>query len=211
MFRRHPTWRKLPLKEIVKRAKIVVIDDDEFPYQKLFKRDGYSIEKWPDVKDVSRLEEGDFDVILLDLFGVGKAQSERQGFGILEHIRERRPAQIVVAYSNAEWSVEYQPFFQDADAVLHKTKDDYYEFKRTVDDLLQQRFSFGFYAARVRDELGDSADLIPKLDRRVSRAVASGNTAPLRHTLLERVEDKITVDRVIAVVEIAIEIGKQLA
>lgn len=211
MLRQRPSWRPLPLKEIVKRTRLVVIDDDEFTYQKLFKRDGYNIEKWPDVKDLTRLEEGDFDLILLDLYGVGRAQSENQGFGILEHIRERRPAQIVIAYSNAEWSVEYQPFFQDADAVLHKTKDDYYEFKRTVDDLLQKRFSYGFYVGRAREELGDAVDAVPKLDRKIERAIATGSTVSLKRSLLDRIEDQVTVERVIAVIDIAIEVGKRLA
>src|SRR5438552_3980352 len=81
-----------------------------------------------------------------------------------------KPAQIVVAYSNAEWPVKYQPFFEMADAVLPKTGD-YVEFKRTVDDLLQQRFALGFYLSRVNDELGEQAASVPKATPKAQKAL----------------------------------------
>lgn len=119
--------------EVVRRARILVIDDGAFPYKQLFERDGYTIQQWPDVTDLPALETGEFDLILLDLVGVGLAESADEGFGLLRHIRQTSSAQIVIAYSNADLSLKYQPFFRDADAVLHMTKTDYVEFKRTVD------------------------------------------------------------------------------
>jgi CheY-like chemotaxis protein len=96
-------WPQPTIDEIRKRARILVIDDQEFPYAKLFERDGYSIKKWDDVDNLTELEQGDHDLILLDLQGVGKAESAEEGLGILKHIRTRRPAQIIIAYSNADW------------------------------------------------------------------------------------------------------------
>src|SRR4051812_29149448 len=95
---RRREWSMLSHDEIVKRARIVIVDDAEFPYKQLFERDGYTIQQWPDVTDhLPALENGQFDLILLDLVGVGQAESKDEGFGILKHIRQTSPAQIVVA------------------------------------------------------------------------------------------------------------------
>jgi CheY-like chemotaxis protein len=190
----------VPHDEIVRRARILVIDDGEFAYMPLFEKDGYTIEQWSDVTDLGALEGEDFDLILLDLKGVGVAQSSDEGFGILKHIRETSPAQIVIAYSNSDLSLAYQPFFHDADAVLHKSQTDYVEFKRTVNQLLDQRFSMGFYLTRVQGELGDYQANAPRTVKKAEKAILSGNTAGLRRYLTAKVEDAVTVDRVIAVV-----------
>jgi CheY-like chemotaxis protein len=141
-------WPKLELDEIRKRSRILVIDDNEFIYQNLFKNDGYTIEKWNDVDDLPKLEKGYFDIVLLDIQGVGKDYSREQGLGILKHLHEVCPSQIVIAYSNADFSLKYQDFFKMADAVLAKS-DDYVQFKRTVDRLLGERFTLGFYVNRI--------------------------------------------------------------
>ncbi len=166
----------------------------------LFKRDGYTIDQWSDVDDLGALESEDYDLILLDLKGVGAKESADEGFGILKHIRETSPAQIVIAYSNSDLSLAYQPFFRNADAVLHKTQTDYVEFKRTVNQLLDQRFSMGFFLGRVEAELGDLGTNAPKTLKKAKRAMLSGKPDALRHYLAPRVEDSVTVDRVIAVV-----------
>jgi len=191
-------WPRLSREEIVKRARILVIDDGDFPLMVLFERDGYTIQQWKDVDDLRPLENGDFDLILLDLRGVGRKHSADEGFGILKHIRKSSPAQIVVAYSNADLSLEYQRFFDDADAVLHKTTD-YVEYKRTVDGLLEKRFSLGFYLDRVGAALGDLAPQAPKARNKARRAILTGDHKPLQRYLTGRLEDTLTVDRVIAV------------
>jgi CheY-like chemotaxis protein len=169
LFRRTPQWPKITHADIVRRARILVIDDGAFPYKTLFERDGYTIQQWGEVTDLEALETGEYDLILLDLLGVGRAESSDEGFGLLKHIRQTSPAQIVIAYSNADLSLAYQPFFRDADAVLHKSKTDYVEFKRTVDRLLDEHFSLGFYLNRISLELGDHAVSAPKALKESSR------------------------------------------
>lgn len=184
----------------MRRARILVIDDGEFAYMSLFKRDGYTIEQWADVTDLRALETGGFDLILLDLKGVGLRETSDEGFGILKHIRETSPAQIVIAYSNSDLSLAYQPFFRDADAVLHKTQTDYVEFKRTVNLLLDRRFSKGFFLDRVQSELGDLEASAPKAIRKAEKAMLTGNNDGLQRYLRSKVDDAVTIDRVIAVV-----------
>lgn len=204
MFRRSYPWPEPSADDIRKRSRILVIDDGDFPYLKLFRRDGYTIEKWPDVKDLPSLENGEFDVILLDLQGVGKSLSADQGPGVLGHIRQVNPAQIVVAYSNAEWSLDYQQFFESADAVLHKSKDDYVQFKRTVDGLLEDRFDLGFYLDRVGREVSETP-VGTEIVERARKAILQRNPASLKRYLHIHLEDAVTIDRVLAVVGVAIE------
>jgi CheY-like chemotaxis protein len=207
LFKKSQTWPVVPHAEIVHRARILVVDDDDFAYMPLFARDGYTIQKWSDVSDLGALETGGFDLILLDLKGVGLKESSDEGFGILKHIRETSPAQIVIAYSNSDLSLAYQPFFRDADAVLHKTQTDYVEFKRTVNQLLDERFSLGFYLSRIERELGDHEASAPKALKKARQAILSGKTDQLRRYLSSKVEDNVTVDRVIAVVGVGAEVA----
>jgi CheY-like chemotaxis protein len=200
LFRKEEEWPTVSHDEIVRRARILVIDDGPFPYKTLFERDGYTIQQWSDVTDLHALEHGEFDLILLDLLGVGTAESSDEGFGLLKHIRQVSPAQIVVAYSNSDLSLEYQPFFRDADAVLHKTKADYVEFKRTVDGLLDERFSLGFYVNRVAAELGEQSAIAPKAVKKAQKAILDGETDALRRYLTKKLDDHVTIDRVIAIV-----------
>lgn len=192
--------------EIVRRARILVIDDQTFTYKPLFVRDGYTVQQWTEVQDLPALERGDYDLVLLDLLGVGRAESADEGFGLLKHLRETSPGQIVIAYSNADLSLEYQPFFRDADAVLHKTKTDYVEFKRTVDKLLDERFSLGFYLDRIRRELGEHTGNAPKVVEKARVGILKGNLEPLRGYLAKHVDDQVTVDRILAVAGLALTI-----
>jgi CheY-like chemotaxis protein len=206
LIRSTPAWPTVSHDEIVRRSRILVIDDGEFPYKKLFERDGYTIVQWTDVEDLPALERGEFDLILLDLLGIGHAESQDEGFGLLKHIRKTSPAQIVIAYSNADLSLEYQPFFRDADAVLHKTKTDYVEFKREVDRLLADHFSLGFYINRIAAELGEHSVSAPKAVRKAQTAILRGDLEPLRK-YLQRIDDQVTVDRIIAIAGAAAQIA----
>lgn len=205
---RRREWPKFSHEEILKRARLLVIDDSEFPLIKLFKKDGYTITKWNDVKELAQLETASYDLILLDLEGVGRSLSDDQGFGILKHIRATNPTQLVIAYSNQDWSLEYQPFFEEADATLPKTKTDYYEFKRTVDRLLERRFSLDYYVERAQEELQDYSAAAPKARDKVRRAILSGNGERLAKYLNDHVDDRVVVDRVLQVTQIAVQVGQ---
>jgi len=137
-------WKKIPFDEIKKRSKVLVIDDNEFKYLELFKNDGYTIEKWNDIDDLSKLETGYYDIIFLDIQGVGKAISSEQGLGVLKHIKKENPAQIVIVYSDADYSLKFQDSFKKANDTIQKGSD-YVEYKEKMDEYLKLRFSKKFY------------------------------------------------------------------
>lgn len=137
-------WPEIPFEEIRKRAKLLVVDDADFPYLALFKRDKYTIEHWRDIESLPSIERGDFDVVLLDINGVGRKHSADEGLGILRHLKADFPAQIVIAYSNNDWPLSTREFFDKADATLDK-RADYVVFRETIDRQLRRRFSLEYY------------------------------------------------------------------
>jgi hypothetical protein len=206
IFQKH-TWPHLPIFEIRKRARLLVIDDQDFYYLPLFINDGYNIEKWDDIKDLGKLESGYFDIILLDIQGVGKEFSKDEGFGILKHLRKCCPTQIIVAYSNADFSVKYQDFFQMADAVLHKQKD-YVDFKLTVDQLLQDRFSMGFYMTRIDNLVGStlSEKELTRLHLLSRNSMYTNSTEKLNSYLEKTLEHKEITGLILQIVGTAFQI-----
>jgi len=199
-------FKPLSWEEIKKRARILVIDDSEFYYRQLFENDGYTIEKWEDVEDLSKLESGHFDLILLDIQGVGRNQSTEEGLGILKHINKTCPSQIVIAYSNADWSLKYKEFFDMADAALDKS-DDYVVFKRKVDDLLKQRFSLGFYIDRAVKVASPYINDKEKARQLIKKAIDKKNTSKLEIFLDTEIEKKDIVTIVLSIVQVAIGIA----
>jgi hypothetical protein len=196
-------WPELTGEDIRKRARILVIDDEEFPYIKLFRKDGFSIDKWPDIKDLPKLESGYYDIILLDIQGVGREQSPEQGLGVLKHLHNVNPAQIVIAYSSADWSLKYQDFFEMADARLPKS-DDYYKFKEKVDQLLKDRFSLNFYVNRICTIAGDRFKDDPKLQKFIRQAILRRSTDRLEQYLNKTVENKEMITLAIKAAKVAI-------
>jgi len=198
----------MPLDEIRKRARLLVIDDEDFIYKELFTRDGYIIEKWDDVEDLSKLEQNFFDVILLDVQGVGRKLSADQGLGILQHIRKTAPTQVVIAFSNADYSLKYQDFFSMADAVLAKGAD-YVEFKRTVDQLLQQRFSLGFYVGKVASVVGGRVDDPDRLEKETRKAILKNKPKDLMAYLADKVNDPKTLELATGIIKVAAKVATE--
>ena len=206
VFRKKFKWPELSWDEIKKRARLLVIDDLAFPYQKLFERDGYTIEKWDDVLDLPKLENGYYDLILLDMRDVGRQISKAEGLGVLKHLRQTAPAQIIVAYSDSDFSLEDHEFFVLADAVLAKNAG-YIEFKMQVDKLLRERFSIGFYIDRAVKAAGTSFGNIEKARRIIQDAIERRSTDRLAKYLDSEIQSKDIVNMILQIVQIAIGIA----
>jgi DNA-binding response OmpR family regulator len=202
-------WPDMPFEEVKKRARILVIDDNPFAYLELFKLDGYAIDQWSDVKEITKLENGEFDIILLDVQGVGKEISpSEQGLGVLRHLRRVNPAQVIIAFSNSDFSLKYHDFFAKADAILPKSAD-YVEFKRNVDDLLRERFSLGFFVSRISKIPGVSSLDRVKTEREATAAIASEQPAKLKGFLLDKLVTKDNVETAVKLTMAAIEVANE--
>lgn len=204
-LRRKPkSWPRVAGEEIRKRARIVVIDDSDFPYLVLFKRDEYTMEKWDQIRDLPKLESGYFDVILLDIQGVGTQESKEQGLGILRHLKRVAPAQIIVAYSNAAYELKYREFFDLADATLDK-QSDYVDFKQTIDKMLEKRFSLNHYVDQIVALAATQASP-PDLRRHAEEAILRGDLSELGAHLAGADVDRSVAGLMLQVAQAAISI-----
>lgn len=165
--------------ELRKRTKILVIDDDEtaFPTEALVD-EGYTVEYWPDIKSMDRLERGDFDIIVLDIAGVGrKFAPEEEGFGVLHHLKWHNPAQIVVAFSGQSFDLSKQEFFKLADDTMPKPVN-ILKCKQVLDQLIETKMTVNHMWSTVvvlmRAE-GVPEKKIARMEKQVAASVAQGN------------------------------------
>jgi len=196
----------LSIEQVRKHARILVIDDHAFPAERTFTRDGYHFERWAAIKNLSQLTDGHYQLILLDVQGVGLAESPlKQGLGILEHIKKTNPAQAVILYSSDTYSVSSSKYIVLADAFLDKSSS-YVEYKDQVDRLLLEQATPGYFISRMNQQLGSSATMVPKAVKLASNAFKSGNSSRLDRYLRTKLPDSGQVDTALKVVSVGISI-----
>lgn len=130
----------LDSRAIVQRVRVVVIDDSpsDFPVEQL-RGQGFSIDIWQDVERLELLDSGFYDIIILDIGGVGRdLDPQDEGAGLLRHIKQTNPAQVVVAYSGQSHESTRIPFFNLADQYLPKPAS-VLDWTETLTDLIQTR------------------------------------------------------------------------
>jgi DNA-binding NarL/FixJ family response regulator len=170
--------KPLDFTELRKRVKIVVVDDDEHAFPiKVLQNEGYTIEQWPHVKSLDRLERGDFDIIVLDISGVATELTPLDGLGILQHLKDANPAQIVVAFSGQSFDLGKTQFFRLADDTLAKPVDAL-KCKQVLDQLIQTRFTVdhlweGVKTILKKEKVSDKT--IERLETEPSRAIKGGS------------------------------------
>lgn len=199
--------------ELRKRVKIVVIDDDEnaFPTQTL-QDEGYTIDYWPEVKSVERLERGDFDIIVLDIAGVAGKFSPEDGLGMLESLKRQNPMQIVVAFSGQSFDLGKHRFFSLADDVLPKPVNAL-KCKQVLDQLIEGRFTVehmwdSIVAIMQRENVPRKE--IDKLERSVTQAIARGGKPDYKAIVsssVDKTEVAVRVAGVLAKIAVLCGVG----
>jgi len=180
---------EVPLEELRKRARIAVVDDDlnAFPLRVLV-REGYAIDYFPSVTQLDPFERGLYDIIFLDIAGVAPEWSEDDGLAVLEHLKERNPAQVIVAFSGQTFDLSKSRFWKLADDTLSKPVDAM-TAKRCIDDLLARTMTPNHYWGGVRALLlseGVPEREIASIESAVVRAVTR-RTRPDVRGVVERV------------------------
>jgi len=181
-----------PFDEIRKRARILVIDDDEkaFPY-KLLQKEGYNIQYWPRVDELRDLESGAFDVIVLDIYGVAsKDISTNDGIGVLEHIKKSNPAQLVIAYSGQKYDFSQAAFWKLADDYLGKPSS-LIDCKERIDALLKQNFNPLHYWNAVIDALSHAG--VPEKKIQAFEADVVESIKSKSHPSVETIEKSLAI------------------
>jgi CheY-like chemotaxis protein len=206
MVRRTALPAEPDIETLRKRAKILVIDDHPLPAQRLFERDGYHFQRWPEIKNLSQLTDGHYEIILLDIQGVGLNESpDLQGLGILRHIKQSNPAQMIIVYSAQSQRLSMRDLIELADAVLDKDAS-YVDYKDIVDRLLRQGATPGYFISVINRDLGPNAVLVPQVVPKTLHTFRRGNTKALNQYLSSHLSDPEQVDRILTVVGIAISV-----
>lgn len=165
--------------ELKKRTRIVVIDDeDSFPVN-LFQKEGYSVDKWQTVTDYGRLESGFYDIIVLDIKGVATHISEDDGLGVLESIKRKNPAQIIIAFSQHSFDLSKARFWEMADEKIAKPSD-FLKIKSIIDNLINTQFKPDRYISTLHTVLRKnhfSEKDIRKLDNEIVKII-KGKSKP---------------------------------
>ena len=196
--------RELTVEQARKVTHILVIDDQEWGFKDTFERDGYHIERWATIKNMSQLTDGHYHVILLDIHGVGLEESpDEQGLGILEHIKNANPAQAVIAYSARKHAASASTVLARADAVMDK-RANYLEYKTQIDRLLVSRAQASHYVESMNHQLGPYAARVPKAVPKAIRALRTGRTGSLQKYLERNVGDAETIQLVLSVISIGV-------
>ena len=194
------------LEAVRKNSRILVIDDQAFPAMKSFTKDRYHFERWPAIKNLTQLTEGHWDLILLDIQGVGVTESPAlQGLGILKAIKTANPAQAVIVYSAQPQMLSSNEYLALADAVFDKGRS-YVEYKTKVDELLMRQASPGYFIAIMNRELGESAAQVPKAVPKALKAFRTRNTTELGRHLRDGLRDQEKADVLIGVIAIGIRV-----
>jgi len=179
MFDKGVRQDSLSLEDVRKRSQILIIDDQEWPLQRQLENDHFHVTRRYEVDDTDSLTNGSYAIVLLDVHGVGLRHSpDRQGIGILDHIKVSNPAQMVIIYSANPQAIKDTLTLAKADAVMDKGSA-YLDFRKQIDSLLLRRATPEHFIAAMNATLGSDAASAPKAVPIALKALRSGNQKAL--------------------------------
>ncbi len=113
---------KLPREELLRRSRILIIDDEPPDLINDLKAARFAVDHVFDI-DKSNLDIIDrplYDLVLLDFGKVGTHFGDDEGLSLLKHIKRVNPAIVVLTYTSKALKTEYADFYRLADGVLAK-------------------------------------------------------------------------------------------
>ena len=140
---------------------------------------------------IQKLENGFFDIIILDIKGVAQHISEEDGLGVLVSLKKNNPAQIIISYSQHSYDLSKIEFFQLADDNIAKPSD-YLKIKSILDNLISSQFKPERYIETLHQILRNnnlSENEIKKLDSGISKSIKK-KEKPDWKAILEFTKDK---------------------
>ncbi len=148
---------KNSFQELQKKLKMIVIDDDEiFPVDG-FLEFGYNIQRWEklDAGRLKQLHDGEFDIIILDIYGVATEIALNDGLDILEDLKSRNPSQVVIAYSSHSFDFSKNKFWEMADEKLGKPTP-FVGTQKLIDNLIEKTFTIEYHTTKVKAILNNN-------------------------------------------------------
>lgn len=147
-FFRKQTFKEIPivdLDDLKKRTKIVVIDDEEdsFPVAGI-QNFGFTVEYWNliDSNKLKRLENNEFDIIILDILDIVDINDlgDKNGIDILKILKNKNYNQVIVAFSGSTYDVSKGEFWKLADDFMKKPVG-LLDTKEKLEQIIKDKFS----------------------------------------------------------------------
>lgn len=95
-----------------KKLRILFVDDEELEVKNSLAREGYDVDYWKDVDSLDKLCDGKYQVIFLDIRGVGEKYGG-SGLDILKYVASHNPLIYVAVFSA-------KPFTGDEAEIIRK-------------------------------------------------------------------------------------------
>lgn len=99
-----PTFSSLAINlsrdQLKRKCRILFIDDERVELIDDLKKEGFSVDQDFKGDDISHIERGYFDLVVLDYKGVGKKYGSDDGLALLKAIKRVNPSVFVLAYTS---------------------------------------------------------------------------------------------------------------
>ena len=164
-------------KQIRKKIKILLIDNDESLNIEQFNNEGYSLEYWTKVRSIKELLQGFYDIIILDIKDVAKDYSEEDGFGVLKSIKQNNPAQLVIAFSQFSYDFSKKKFWDMADEAVDKPAG-FLEMKEVLDNLIHTKFNAKHELKELKDKIlsiNITKHQLSKIEKNIAENISKNN------------------------------------
>lgn len=139
-----------------KKLRILFVDDEDLEITNVLKREGYDVEHWRDVESLDQLCDGRYQVILLDVRGIG-SKNGGNGLDILKYVATHNPLIYACVFSAKPFTGEEADIIRQY-AGRSITKDctayDLIEIleayastlsEKKIMELLESKFEIGWY------------------------------------------------------------------
>lgn len=110
----------LTREELIRRSRILVIDDETPPLIEDLRREGFSVDHDSIGSEITKINRGLYTIVILDYSGIGRNFGKNQGLDLLREIKRCNPACYVVAYTSKSLKIHQSDFYRLADATLSK-------------------------------------------------------------------------------------------
>ena len=125
--------------EIIRRGRILVIDDERPVIIDSLQRAGFSVDYDKTGIEINKVENQVYDLVLLDFGGVGHHFGPEEGLELLRHIKRTAPGTRVLAFTSKALQSNQSDFFRLADDVLRKDAG-LQESMEIIEDQLKESF-----------------------------------------------------------------------
>lgn len=110
----------LTREELIRRSRILVVDDETPPLIGELQKEGFAVDHDPLGSDMTKVLKGLYTLVILDYGNVGLTYGKQQGLDYLRELKRCNPACYVIAYTSKSLKTHQSDFYRLADATLSK-------------------------------------------------------------------------------------------